>query len=303
MDDEMLELTAGNQTLRRRLDAYAEARLSPDPAATGRIRARVMAAAHRQAAITAAGTGLTVLGSDPAPRRRPVHRHPLTRLAGVILSAALGLTVAIGAALASDAGGPLYGARLGLEVVMLPGDPALRAVAELDRLESRLAEAAAASARGDAIAMATAMGAYAAILDDASAAAIAADDPVASAALEAGVARNMDVLRALLDRAPAPAIGGLTQALERSDAALREIGAGPTDGGEPGSVPIEPGTTMKPDKSVKPTKAPIAQPTAEPTTRITQKPVGTAMPEPTDRPDRTPRSERTPPAHGTSDAP
>ena len=45
----------------RRLEAYAETRLSPDLATTTRLRARVLAVAHRQAALARADAGLTVL--------------------------------------------------------------------------------------------------------------------------------------------------------------------------------------------------------------------------------------------------
>lgn len=291
MDDTMLELTAGNQMLRRRLDAYADARLSPDAAATARMRARVMAAAHRQAALTSAGAGLTVLSGRPEPRRR-IARHPITRAAGVVLSAALGLTLAVGTALAADAGGALYPARLGLEVLLLPSEPSERAIAELDRLETRLAEARAASERGDTVAVTAAMQAYAAILDMASAEAIEADDPVASAALEAGVARNIQVLQALLERAPDAATGGLTRAIERSGSAIDEIqdaaagdGGSGGDGGDGGGGPVA---------SDEPTERPTATAAPTPTTKPTKAPTA----EPTPRPERTPKPDRTPPGQG-----
>ena len=49
MDDAMMDLMAEHGLLRRRLEAYAETRLSPDLAASSRMRARVLAVAHRQA--------------------------------------------------------------------------------------------------------------------------------------------------------------------------------------------------------------------------------------------------------------
>lgn len=287
MDDTMLELTAGNQMLRRRLDAYADARLSPDATATARMRARVMAAAHRQAALTAAGAGLTVISSEPAPARRPLARHPFTRVAGVLLSAALGLSLAVGTALAADAGGALYPARLGLEVLLLPSEPSERVLAELDRLETRLSEAQAASARGDTVAVAAAMQAYAAILGTASADAIEADDPVASAALEAGVARNIQVLEALLERAPDAATNGLTRAIERSGTTIDEIRDAAVGGGSggPGAGPGGPG------ESADPTARPAATAEPTPTTKPTKEPTA----EPTPRPEKTPKPDRTPP--------
>jgi uncharacterized membrane protein YgcG len=305
MDDMMLDLTAGNQMLRRRLDAYADARLSPDAAATTRMRARVMAAAHRQAAATAAGAGLTLITSTvpAAPARRS--RHPLARAAGVLLSAALGLSVAVGSALAADAGGVLYPARLGLETVLLPTDPSERAIAELARLETRLHEARDASARGDAAGVAAAMGAYASILESATADALRSGDPVATAALEAGVERNIVVLRALLERAPDAATGGLTKAIERSGAVIDDMhgtgggtsGGGGSSGGGGGGDDPAPTVTEKPKPTKdpatpKPTKAPATpKPTKEPTAEPTPKPTA----EPTPRAERTPRADRTPP--------
>jgi hypothetical protein len=299
MDDMMLDLTAGNQLLRRRLDAYADARLSPDPAATTRMRARVMAAAHRQAAATTAGAGLTLITTPSATVRATRSRHPLTRAAGILLSAALGLSVAVGSALAADAGGVLYPARLGLEIVLLPADPSERAIAELARLETRLHEARDASARGDAAGVAAAMRAYASIMETAAADALGAGDAVATAALEAGFERNIAVLQALLAEAPEAATGGLTRAIERSGAAIDDMngagdghqgGSGGSGGGsdEPTPVatenpkPTKELATPKPTKAPatpKPTKAPTAEPTAEPTPRA----------------ERTPRPDRTPP--------
>jgi hypothetical protein len=297
MDDMMLDLTAGNQMLRRRLDAYADARLSPDAAATTRMRARVMAAAHRQAAATTAGAGLTLITTPTTTVRARRSRHPLTRAAGILLSAALGLSVAVGSALAADAGGVLYPARLGLEILLLPSDPSERAIAELARLETRLHEAREASARGDAAGVAAAMRAYASILETAAANALEAGDAVATAALEAGLQRNLAVLHALLAVAPEAATGGLTQAIVRSGAAIADMdgtgdgsdggssGGGAGGGGEePTPVATEKPKPTKELATPKPTKAPATpKPTKEPAA------------EPTPRAERTPRPDRTPP--------
>ena len=70
MDDSMIDLTAGDAMLRRRLEAYAEDRLSPDLATSSRLRARVLAVAHRQADLARADASLTVLsGADPGSNR------------------------------------------------------------------------------------------------------------------------------------------------------------------------------------------------------------------------------------------
>jgi hypothetical protein len=253
-----------------------------------------MAAAHRQAALTTAGAGLTVLTTTPpVAAGRPLTRHPITRGAGIILSAALGLSLAVGTALAADAGGIFYPARLGLEMVLLPSDPSERALAELARLESRLQEAQAASARGDAAAMTAAMDAYAAILDGASRNAIAGGDPVAQAALEAGVARNIEVLEAILEGAPAAAVAGLTNAIERSDRAVDEIG-GATNGGGNGDGNGNGGKPATGPGGSDPTDAPVTEPTETKEPKPSKTPTVAPTADPTPEPERTPRPERTP---------
>lgn len=296
MDDAMFELTAGNVMLRRRMDAYAEVRLSPDAAASANIRARVMAAAHKQAALTAAGAGLTVVADVPttmarvAARRAPARSRRSARLASVMLAASLAMLAAAGSTMAAAAGGPLYEARLGLESLFLPTEPPARAVAELTRLEARLAEIADASARGDARALDAALRAYATIVDTAVAEAIVADDPVASAALRAGIARNIVVLEALLDRAPEAATDGLDRAIERSGVAIDDIekgrngnGGGPTEPGSPPDPGGRPAVTPRPTRDPAPTPKASDELTAEPTST------------PTEKPGRTPKPDKTPP--------
>ena len=77
MDDAMMDLMAGHGELRRRLGAYAEARLSPDLAASSRMRARVLAVAHRQAACAAP------MRPWPSSPTRPSAPTAATRAAGV----------------------------------------------------------------------------------------------------------------------------------------------------------------------------------------------------------------------------
>jgi cell division septation protein DedD len=324
MDDAMTDLMAADAQLRRRLEAYAVARLSPDPTATARIRARVLATAHRQAALARADASLMVVPADAtragaaAPRRpttRTMHRPIPTlwrRAATIALAASLCLTVAVGGAFAAAPGGPLYGTRLWIETLTLPSDPSARAIAELERMDSRLREAAAANDAGDQTALAAALTAYEAIVDDASDQALRDDDEVASAALEAGVARNITVLTALATRLPEEGAAAVTRALERaidrSDEAVHAIGSGGTGGGNdrhddgnghnggggaPGTQPTPthgPASTHKPTPTPKATKAP--KPTDEPAAKPTKAPT----PEPTAKPTRTPRPARTPPA-------
>ena len=63
MDDVMTDLLADG-ILQRRLAAYAEARLTPDLATSSRLRARVLAVAHRQSALALADPGLALV-ADP----------------------------------------------------------------------------------------------------------------------------------------------------------------------------------------------------------------------------------------------
>jgi hypothetical protein len=208
---------------------------------------------------------------------------------------------AAGTVLAARPGGPLYEARLWVETVTLPTEPSARAVAELARLEERLREASAADAAGDAAATEAALAAYARIIDATTAEALITGDPVAAAALETGVARNIDVLRALSERVPDRAgdaiDAAIQRAITRSDEAIHAIhGGGPDDGdptapggqGTPGGPDAGPGTggkptagpaveptpkpTKKPAATAKPTKAPTAQPTPDPTPAPTPRP-------------------------------
>ena len=71
--DDMIDLMDANALLGRRLEAYAESRLSPDLATSSRLRARVLAVAHRQAALARADAALTIVpraDGDSALARR-----------------------------------------------------------------------------------------------------------------------------------------------------------------------------------------------------------------------------------------
>jgi hypothetical protein len=277
--------------LTRRLEAYAEARLSPELSATIRMRARVMAAAHRQAALAradadraAAAAAITAQAQDRT--RRSAWRRPLT----VLLAAGLTLAVGVGSVAAAQAGGPLYGVRIWTETLTLPSEADARAQAELQRLEDRLAEAAAATAAGDQNAANAALEAYAAIVNEATE--NAGNDVSAAATLDAGVRSNIDVLTVLVDRVPTDAArDAIQRAIDRSDSALDEMHGNP-NGTPPG---LDPARTPKPqategsDRTAnpnKPTDKP-AVPTDRP--RPTPKPDSTINAASTPAPDRTPR--------------
>ncbi len=312
MSDEMIDLAAGDVRLRQRLAAYADVRLTPDVAATSRMRARVLAHAHRRGDLVRADAALRIV-SDTASRVAKDRSRRQTRRAAVALAAAAILAGAMvgGAAASSGPGGALYEARLWIEDVSLPSDPSARAVAELSRLADRLREADTAASRGDQRAAAAALVAYERIVAAASAAVLDAHDPVAAAALETGIGRNVEVLQALIGRAPAQATEAISRAVEgaiaRSNRAIDtvdDIGQPPRGGGSAGGDGAggdgaagnghdvggggHVGNGGGPEATPKPTKTPVDQPEATP------KPTRT----PVDQPGATPKPTKTPKPDG-----
>jgi len=207
-----------------RLEAYAESHLEPDPAATARARAAVMAEANRvlgagRIAREAAGPGLL---------RRLFHRPALAATAAV-----LGLAVLAGGAVAaSGPGGPLYSARLWVETLTLPSDPAARAAADLDHLQARLDDATAAAASGNSDAVTAALDAYRQTLADVSA--LAAGDPTREQHLLAELGKHQAVLEALVSQVPGPAKASIDRAVQRTQDRIDAITATP---GQPGGNP------------------------------------------------------------------
>jgi hypothetical protein len=244
---ETIELLPGDATMVRLLRVYAETRLTPDLSTSARIRARVLAVAHRRAELAGADPSRALLShaspSTPAStaRRMPGRRLPRRLVVG-LLAATLTMG-ATGVALASRAGGPLYPTRLWSETLTLPADPSARAVAQLDRLERRLTEALEAAQSGDVVAVEVALEAYQDILEQASHAAVAAGDDVAAAVLEAGVGRNLSVLQALSATVPSAAVDAIRHAIERSGTAIDRVrGIGPTQpAGQPSAAPPDQG--------------------------------------------------------------
>ena len=330
----MLDLMAGNDELSRRLGAYGSARLSPDLSATSRMRARVLAVAHRQAALTRADAGLAVLhgpsheaatapidGTERPPARLRGRARVARRFLAAGMAAMLALALLGGSVFAARAGGPLYGTRLWIEELSLPRSASERAVAELARLRDRLTEASQAAASGDTAGASAALAAYGTIVDQASAEAILAGDAVAAAAIEAGVAANVTILEALAQRVPGPAAEAVSRAvaraIERSAGALeslRRSNAGGTNGGggnpNPAGAggtgsqkPAGPGKTAQPNKAPDPTRA---APTPDATPQRTPKPGKTApagggKPSPKPAPTGPPAPDHSPPGAGGND--
>jgi hypothetical protein len=294
----MIDLMAGDLRLRRRLEAYAEHRLSPDLTATSRMRARVLAHAHRQADLARGDAALTIVRasasqSGAAPGQRRIPRSAIALIAAAGLVAAIVGT----AAAASGPGEALYDARLWVESVTLPSDPSERAIAELDRLAERLRELESATRRGDPAAAAAALAAYERIVSEASGAVLASGDPVAAAAFETGLGRNLEVLQALIDQVPpqaAEAIGGAVErAIELSGSAIDTVGdvdkpnppsgGNGADGGQNGGNPA---ATQKPTRTPYPRTEATPKPprTLDPRTEAPPPKPSKAAPKPTNEP-------------------
>jgi hypothetical protein len=278
--------------LARRLEAYADARLSPEDSAATRMRANVMATAHRQAVLARADADRLAAAARATARadrtRRSAWRRPMTAL----LAAGLTLAVGVGSVSAAQAGGPLYDVRIWTETLTLPAGANERAQAELRRLESRLSEAAAATAAGDTNAADAALEAYGAIVREATL--DATGNAAASATLDEGMRHNIEVLTLLVDRVPEQARDAIQHAIDRSGSARKELkghpAAEPTKGPRPGATD-RPARTPNPNR---PTNAP-ADPKSESTE--TPKPHPTPKPNPTPKPHPPPKADATPEAN------
>ena len=303
----MIDLAAGDIRLRQRLEAYADVRLTPDLAATSRMRARVLAHAHRRGDLVRADAALRIVPESASHTARDRGlRQPRRAAVALVAAAVLAGAVVGGAAASSSPGGALYGARLWIEDVSLPPDPSARAIAELSRLAERLREAETAARTGDGPAAAAALAAYERIMTEASNAVLAADDPVAAAALETGLGRNVEVLQALVGKVPARAAEAISsvvaRAIARSVGAIDTIGGvdrptpnggsggdgttgngqGGTGGSDGGTGAGGGGSNAGPTATPKPTKAPPEHPDA------------TGKPAPTEHATPTPKATRTP---------
>jgi hypothetical protein len=266
------------------------------------MRAKVMAAAHRQEALArgdadrlAAIAAATTQGDRS---RRPMWRRPLTAL----LAAGLTLGAGVSSVAAAQPGGLLYGVRIWTETLTLPANASARAQAELERLADRLAEAAAATAAGDVHAANAALEAYEAIVNEAGAG--ASGNAAASATLDDGVRHNIEVLTVLLDRVPEQARDAIEHAIERSDATLDQVRENPAGNPSNGLGPeANPGNPNQPngDNGAQPNpNKPIDDPNETPKPHKTPKPHPT--PKPTPEAERTPRGNppAVPPGQGNS---
>jgi hypothetical protein len=243
MDDRSGSMTPGDQELERRLEAYADARLSPSVESTTRVRAAVMAEAHRQAALLAADAeaGATAADETAAARATTAPKRGFWRTwrrpVVAVLIACLAVGIVAGSAFASRAGGPLYAARLWAEMVTLPSELPARAVAEAKRLQARIDEAEEASTAGDSGATEAALVAYSTIVVEA--ARDAAGNAIAQSTIEVTVQLQVTALTTLVGNAPAAARAAAQDALDQSNDTLRDLkspGGSVDDHGSPANA-------------------------------------------------------------------
>ena len=282
--------------IERRFEAFARSRLSPTAQATARMRARVM----REARLAIAAQTQTLPAVTSIERHSVRRRTVARRGVGLLLAAGLATGMAGGAMAASQAGGLLYPTRIWLETLTLPSDSGNRADAEIKRMNDRLAEVAAAAARGDRQAVAAALAAYQQIADQAFVDALG--DTAATERLQVALDRHVAVLQAVAEKVPPQASEAIEtniqRAIDHNDAAVENSKSnpsgptGPTGPSGPNSPaasnPPRATPDAKPEKSAKPepveTPVPQATPDAQPTPRV-DPPKGP----PSEKPDKTPR--------------
>jgi hypothetical protein len=300
MSDSMYPTDHGELELARRLEAFADLRLSLSASSATRMRAAVLNAAHRRAALIEAGVTSGAAGSTRSGRSRlgsrfdwPSWRRPLA----AVLAGSMTLALLAGTAVGARPGGPLYGVRLWTETANLPTDLGDRAKAESTRLQERIDEAETASSAGDTLATEAALVAYSSII--AEAAQTSGADVRAAAELKATVKRQVVVLTRLVQVVPPSARPAAERALSSSTKALDDLehrdrsrGSGGHDapggdgrGTRGGTGADAPSETQRPRETERP--------------RETPKPGETPRPRETTRPDETPKPDETPDGHET----
>ena len=230
MDDDEFEFDPndpGNIEVSRRLEAYADARLTPSAAATARARTAVMSAAHRQAALRDAGAAASVAAATSAAAEAATSRptHLWRRVAVAVVAVVLVVGFAAGATFGTDPGAPFYPTRVGIEAMNLPGDLGARASAQVTRLEARIREAKRSTAAGDGPAVAAALTSYTEIL-------VATEvgshrDPRATSVIVINVARFVVDLDGMAAGVPPTARPALVEAQTTSRSVLAALGGAP----------------------------------------------------------------------------
>src|SRR5437868_2759306 len=115
MDDDMQAIEVRDFEIERRLEAYARARLSPDPQSTARARARVMREARLQFEGARIATHMAPVVVAAATRASSWRRAAMP-----VLAAAIWLGIAVGSISAAQPGGPPYQTRMWIENAALP---------------------------------------------------------------------------------------------------------------------------------------------------------------------------------------
>jgi hypothetical protein len=138
-----------------------------------------------------------------------------------LAAGALMLALVGGTASAASAGGPLYAARIWVEMANLPAGMLARADAEVTRLDARLQEAKQAYVRGDGPAAEAALTAYSVILTEAVEGSAA--DPAASAAIEANLTRHVVDLELMVASVSPTSQGAVRHALAASTLVLQDL--------------------------------------------------------------------------------
>jgi hypothetical protein len=178
------------------LEAYADARLAPTGPVLARMRKHVMAQAAQMAAADAVARQLAEHASRPRfalPRFLPRRAVAL----GMAAAMTLGTSAAV---LAAPPGSPFYNARVAIEVAFLPTQLDARLASHEQHLQDRIAEAEAAAARGDVVALEAALAAYDAEIE--SAFADLGDNANGLNHFEAAMASHVAKLQALAARLP-----------------------------------------------------------------------------------------------------
>jgi hypothetical protein len=225
------------------LTAYADARLAPSTPVLARMRAAVVAQATANATVLAEQRRAD---TERAIGRRwalPELRFPRRAMAfGLAATLTLGSTAAV---LAAPAGSPLYGARVAIEKALLPNNADARLASHEEHLLQRLADAQAAAASGDTVALEAALAAYQDEVD--AAVADLGDDADRLARLEEVLGNHVTVLQAL--EATIPTEAAIEHAIDVSQKAVDKLK-------DQGSH-----TSGRPSPAPHATRAPNSQPT------------------------------------------
>jgi uncharacterized coiled-coil protein SlyX len=215
------------------LSAYADARLSPKGPVLARMRAQVLKELALRNAIAATEQRMAesdvMRGSRWGLPRLHVPRRAVAF--GLAATLTLGTSAAV---LAAPPGSPFYNARVAIETAFLPTQVDDRLASHERLLEERLAEAEAAAASGDVVALEAALAAYQAEVD--AAVADVGDDADRLAHLEAELAKHTAVLEALAATLPEQA--SIDHAIDASQKAAKKLkDKEPHGGGRPNDPP------------------------------------------------------------------